>query len=485
MDVGARRAGLGEGNGVNWIQILLTVAAGFALWRLWRTFGRAGRTVSLLVGLGFVLRALSGQALFWISWMRWPVGRSLQLGQGLWFFGLDSITYLTPIPDLLAHGLTALLFIDARYASHVYQQLLAFAMAAFGLSPAVGLLLNLSAYLGTCALVLRIGPAPGAPTWPRLAAITAITFSPSGILWSLQPLKDTVFIFFVVAFVAALSEWQRAWGEAGRRVRAGMAVAALVVSVYAIAGMRWYFAAILCGAAAIFFSMLALRTQSRWRSAGAVAFTLLLLVASFRLGGDTDIPRSVRSLLNPAQLWTADTQLDRVAAYVETRRVGFETTAGGTNIVVASRAVVAGSTPDPEGVALIWPRFVALVAPRSVAAWFGVEMGGGRGLWAFADMDTLIFDAVLAGALLVSAWRIVRDRASASPLFIALVLILVSAAVPMLYIVNNFGTLFRLRHMLYVVAVLIPVALPRPVTPSGSAAGLSTSAGTSRRTSRT
>jgi hypothetical protein len=147
VDVGARRAGLGEGNGVNWIQILLTVAAGFALWRLWRTFGRAGRTVSLLVGLGFVLRALSGQALFWISWMRWPVGRSLQLGQVLWFFGLDSITYLTPIPDLLAHGLTALLFIDARYASHVYQQLLAFAMAAFGLSPAVGLLLNLSAYL--------------------------------------------------------------------------------------------------------------------------------------------------------------------------------------------------------------------------------------------------------------------------------------------------------------------------------------------------
>src|SRR5689334_19548775 len=172
------------------LQVALTIAAGYALWRFWRAIGRAGRGVSLLVGLGFVVRAFAGQALFWISWMGWPIGRSLQLGQGLWFFGLDANTYLDPVPALLENGLGALVFIDARFASHVYQQILTLAMAAFGLSPAVGLLLNLAAYLGTCALVLRIGPDPGVPTWPRVAALAAIAAHPSGILWSLQPLKD-------------------------------------------------------------------------------------------------------------------------------------------------------------------------------------------------------------------------------------------------------------------------------------------------------
>src|SRR5262245_19347526 len=114
--------------------------------------------VSLVVGLGFVVRALAGQALFWISWMGWPIGHSLQLGQGLWFFGLDGVSYVKHAYELLEKGLAAVVFIDATYASHGYQQLLTVAMALLGSSPAVALLLNLVAYLGACALILRVGP---------------------------------------------------------------------------------------------------------------------------------------------------------------------------------------------------------------------------------------------------------------------------------------------------------------------------------------
>ena len=463
---------------MTWLQLFLTAVAGFALWRLWRASGRAGRAISLIVGGGFVVRALVGQALFWISWMGWPIGRSLQLGQGLWFFGLDAVTYLTPIPAFLAHGLITIIYIDARWASHFYQQILTLAMAAFGMSPAVGLLVNLLAYLGTCAVVLRVGPDPGTPTWPRLAALAAIAFSPSGILWSLQPLKDTVFLFFVAAFVAAMSAWERGWTQAGRRT--ALAAVTLVICIYAISGIRWYFGAILCLSTTVFFGVLVLQKRPGWRSFAAPILTLLLLVVSFRLGGDGDIPRSIRNLTDPALVWAGASPLGRVLDYVVLRRRGYQTTAGATTIVVAptTPAPTSASRPAPapaptpsadaeagQGDGLIWPRLVALVLPKSVAASVGVEMGGGRGLWAFADLDTLVFDLVVGGALLVSVWRLVSERRAPPPLLVALAVVLVTSAVLMLYIVNNFGTLFRLRAMLYLIALLMPLAFVGRVMP--------------------
>ena len=40
-----------------------------------------------------------------------------------------------------------------------------------------------------------------------------------------------------------------------------------------------------------------------------------------------------------------------------------------------------------------------------------------------------------------------------------LILVFAITAGPMIYTVNNFGTLFRLRQMLYVVAAVIPITL--------------------------
>jgi hypothetical protein len=46
-----------------------------------------------------------------------------------------------------------------------------------------------------------------------------------------------------------------------------------------------------------------------------------------------------------------------------------------------------------------------------------------------------------------------------TPLFVMLVLVLGITGGLMIYTVNNFGTLFRLRQMLYVLAAVIPVTL--------------------------
>jgi len=101
--------------------------------------------------------------------------------------------------------------------------------------------------------------------------------------------------------------------------------------------------------------------------------------------------------------------------------------------------------------------------PRAVAQRAGlVQIGGGRGFWFFADADTLVFDLVILTAFGYCARRLARDRRRATPLFILVALIFFAICGPMTYTVTNFGTLFRLRQMLYVLAALLPITLDRP-----------------------
>ena len=87
--------------------------------------------------------------------------------------------------------------------------------------------------------------------------------------------------------------------------------------------------------------------------------------------------------------------------------------------------------------------------PRAVAQRLGlVQIGGGRGFWLFADVDTLLFDAVILIAFGYCLRRLVRRERRATPLFIMAVLMFVALCGPMSYTVTNFGTLFRLREML-------------------------------------
>src|SRR5436309_8019436 len=120
------------------LQAVLTVAACFGLWRFWRTLAAHG-TASLVIAGGFVIRAFVGQALFWISWLGLPVARSLQLGEGFWFFAVDSPGYMD-----YAHYL-ALGVPQAAYPSRVFVHVLTLFVAAFGRFASVAILLNCAA----------------------------------------------------------------------------------------------------------------------------------------------------------------------------------------------------------------------------------------------------------------------------------------------------------------------------------------------------
>ena len=101
-----------------------------------------------------------------------------------------------------------------------------------------------------------------------------------------------------------------------------------------------------------------------------------------------------------------------------------------------------------------------MFVPRVVAQSAGlVRIGGGRGFWLVADFDTLVFDLVVFAGLVLCVRGIVRKKRRVTPLFLLVALLFAGLTLPMIYSVTNFGTLFRLREMIYVVAALMPLTL--------------------------
>lgn len=541
------------------LQAVLTAAACFGLWRFWRTLAAHG-TASLVIAGGFLIRAFAGQALFWISWLGLPVARSLQLGNGFWFFAMDGPGYLAYAEELLHRGPDAIVFGSGIYPSHTYLQVFTLFAGAFGIVASTAILFNGLAYLATCALIVRISVDGKA----RLFALAAIAFGPSTILWSLQPLKDTFFALLIAAMVAICYWWQEMWRAAvPPRWSSVIACAtSMLIVLYAISGTRWYLGAIVWGLSVLFFTLTAFPAQRKVPVLLAGATLFLLMGQAFRVGGSLDVPGPIRDLLDPHQFAVAQFEQVPMTHYVVNSRKGFETTGGATMIEAGSALTstqpvasyqlpvtgnrqpvtavappvpvaapvvatapppVVETTPAPAPVAVdtaapvvvaaaapvvpapapvvaappppppaptpekhrrkpgvqVKPPAPAVVAPQppvpmqakvtaGAAATFLprvvaqnaklVRIGGGRGFWSFADVDTLVFSAVIVFAMILSI-RMLRTEARVTPLFILLVLVFAFTAAPMIYTVTNFGTLFRLRQMLYIVAAIVPVTL--------------------------
>lgn len=486
------------------VQLLFTAAACLGLWRLCRTQPK-------IVVAGFLVRALAGQALFWISYLRLPVARSLQLGNGFWFFAVDGPFYLGYATELAARGPAAVLLDAGRYPSHFFVQALSLCAGAFGGVASVAILLNCAAYLVTCTILARVNRTRND------LVLAAIACSPASILFALQPLKDTLFLLLIVAMVAACRRWEESWRAGEARVRLLGYALAMCTVIYALGGIRWYFSVIAWGAAAILLVLTVLEASRKGWALAASTVLLLLLAQSIRLGVP-DLPPSYDRLLNPMTVlqWRPSTTRKHLAEV----RKGFESTPGATTIaagdalarpepvaapprpvaeakrprppavapvIVPAAPVttvaeveslpppdIAPVTPAPIGdepVSILPPRFAsrvitgfaAMFLPRFLGEALGIiHVGGGRGLWLFAEVDTLLFDLVLLYAIVHSTRRLRQGRAKMTATFVFCLLLLVMTAAPMLYTVNNFGTLFRLRMMVYCIAAVLPITLREP-----------------------
>ena len=418
------------------------------------------RTSRIIAG-GFLVRAFLGQALFWISYLHLPFARSLQVGNGFWFFAIDGADYLWMGEAVASGGLESILFLDPHLPSRFFLRLVALFVAVFGEVASVAILINCASYVLASLALARMGKDD--------VVMAAIAFGPAAVLFASQLLKDTFFALLIVLMFAALRWWQELWRSGGTAARFLACAAALTALIYALAGIRWYFAMIVWGSSAIFLALVT--WGARRRRLAVVANVLLFVVLSQAVRvGAPDMPPLIARVLAPATAlrWrpTAATTVVRSA------RRGFDRTPGSTTIESGRLLQSSESAPPPATATAPSARvpqtfasrlitgFSATFLPRFIAQPLGlVQVGGGRGFWWFADVDTIVLDLVLLYAALTCA-RALRSRgARATPLFVQTILVFVCTAGPMIYTVNNFGTLFRLRQMLFVVAAIAPLTL--------------------------
>ncbi|MEA2326121.1 MAG: hypothetical protein QOE68_1080 [Thermoanaerobaculia bacterium] len=479
------------------IQAVLVIGAGVGLFRLWRLATPSEPWLRYVVAAGFLGRAVLGQALFWISWARLPVARSMQLGDGLWFFARDALLYVPFAFNGARHGLWAIITFDHTAPSVTYIQTLSLTTWLFGLVTSAGLLLNLLCFLGMIALLVHWPVRTEAARKAAAVMIAAISLTPAFVLWSMQPLKDTFFQFLVVAFVASCAWWQRAWsvpGRAGARFGIG---ALLSFLMYMLAGIRWYFAFALIIAASLFLFLTAFRTAGRRSVAFSAAIVLTIVFCRVLVAAAKPyMPPQIIAAMTPSTALGTIGKLPVVLlGGVDSARDGFQRAGGKTAIVVpATPVAVASVKPLPKAPAPlpVVPRPVAetaarpqhevvqpavppvvqpqsrasrlfagvsaTVLPRTIGESLGLfHIGGGRSMLWFTELDTLVFDVIL---LLAIAAVVIRFRTSLrNPLtwFVLVLTVLVGA--PLVYTVTNYGTLFRLREMIYLGLLFTPLAV--------------------------
>ena len=567
------------------IQVVLACGGCWLLWIGWRRIAGIDRVAGLLVGLGLLIRAVIAQVLFWISHLHLPFGRSLQEGDGFWIFAHDGTTYYGWARWVLEQGWMALALVDKRLPSPVYVQVLATFLVFFGGAASVAALLNLFAFLGVCAAILRLGRTPdGRIATPAMIALAALSFAPSVVLWSVLPLKDPFFICVVAAFVVGCTMWQAAWLGAGRWTRFVLPLLLMLLTFYAVAGVRWYFGFVLWLATLPFFAIAAWRSGRRIAAGltNAVVFLGLSQVIMFAAGpyvpaqlarylgghqagvapdvvtavlksrenfdktqvntmieagpalqkvdepGQTAVPATkpqpasavpaAKPVDEPSQTAVPATKAQPPAAVPAVKRVEesrqtahpattnpqpaaavpaakrveeSRQTAGpatkaqppaavpAVKRVEESRQIARPATTAQPGAAALpasplpqstLGRLVAglsaVTLPRFIGQRLGViHIGGGRGLWAMVETDTLVFDALLLITIYYVARRL-NQGLLLNPSFWLVAITTAGITILLAYTISNFGTLFRHRAMIFTgLCLMLVVARETPRDP--------------------
>jgi len=479
------------------LQAVLASAAGVALWIAWRAVSRVGDLsrvgdswATRLVAAGFLLRAAAGVTLFWISYLRLPVMTTHYLGGGFWDFALDSDDYMALAGDAASRGPLALLTLDrGKVSSVAYVQIVAVAQILFGRASSVGLLLDCACFLAAALALVRWSASLGAAgRSPGLLALVVLSLHPSWILWSTQPLKDALFGLLVIAWFCASRCWFEG-SEPGARGRPALWALVLAMVLYELAGLRAYFALVLWLAFGAGLALSLLRpsplqpsSRRRWRRVVAGASLWILLSQVVVWSGGPLLPSTVRAVLMPygsapAPESPATTSGEQASGPLlrplAKMREGFVTSGAASQISAgAPEPVVAPPGPPPAtspisppvaGPRPGWSRtllagLAATFLPRVVGSSLGLfSIGGGRGAWAYVELDTLFFTTACVLSVLLTV-RAARRAGRISPLALQAMLSALLIAVALAYVVAVFGTLFRLREMILMPLSLAPLA---------------------------
>jgi len=320
------------------LQATLSLFAGYGIFLLWRRVAASSRAIYWIVTAGFLIRAVGGVVAFWISYLGLPVARSLQVGDGLWIFAVDAQNYFHDALVTARHGPAAILFLAKAHPSVFYVQALAAALLFFGFVTSTAILMNLASWLGTCLAIISFADPKRHKS--VVFAIAALSFSPSMIVWSLQPLKDVFFLLMLALLFVAARCWQQLCQAQvrPRAVSCAVWIAAMAVVLYGISGIRFYFGLIIIAAAVPFAVMTIVRT--RWRMFAGVSAVILLpvLMIAFLVGAGPYVPPQVRAVLAFRSLKPKKEFPRAMLGAIDQSREAFDR-AGGATMIGAGRAI--------------------------------------------------------------------------------------------------------------------------------------------------
>ena len=101
---------------------LVDVAVGCGVLLAYRWIQRQSPRLAAIFAAGILLRAVGGVLLFAISYLQWPILRSLQTGGGFWTLAIDAHWYFNEAAMAVSHGIGT---ISATAPSPAYLRALA------------------------------------------------------------------------------------------------------------------------------------------------------------------------------------------------------------------------------------------------------------------------------------------------------------------------------------------------------------------------
>jgi len=415
---------------------------------IWRT----SRPLGVIVAAGIAVRIAAATVLFWASYLHLPVLSSLQLGGGFWRMAFDAFGY--HLAGLYAAEGT-LASITEGSPSPAYVQALALWMRLAGTSPFSAVLLNLTCYVATCGIF--VGALHGLTSrhaeLVRRVTLLALSASPMLVFVSTQVLKEDFFLLF--SALLSTGVWWITLMLAAPRLtswrRLVLGLLAVSVGVFVTSGVRVYYPgiAILCVGLAFIVALLG-SNRASWRLVfGCAVLTMVTAGTALTFGSEEG-----RNYLNVIS--GAGSPVNAVNM-VDRARAGFVSSGGSTNIGEMPTSAP-GVTSRLRGVAMgLVTMFVPLVVLRTLDL---VAVSGGAAMMALGDLDTLFFDAVFV-AVATLTWRMRREsRPNVAFLTFGISIVLL-LCVLMGYTVTNVGTLVRLRLIVLVPLITMPLAFSR------------------------
>lgn len=318
-----------------------------------RWIANTSKLLAIIVATGILLRLAVGASIIVVPYFKTPAAERTTL-EAVWNIAPDARGYFTTAAQAAEEGLRS---IPEKTPSIMYVRMLTLWLMVFGTGPFSPLLMNIACYVLTSVLVVNtLRRVPDRLRLPATgAALLAFTASPMLVYVSTQPLKDPLFI--LLAVMVAVGAWGLAASIRSSATlpwrRVVIAVAAIVVAVYFIAGVRIYYSLIVCGCLALLFGVSVL-LQHRMRASVALAtgvVTLLAGTTAFLLGSEGKGEELARSLVNS----------DGPRTQIDSAREAFIVSGGSTNIAAdekpaldaAREAAVADAIEQAERTGMI------------------------------------------------------------------------------------------------------------------------------------